>query len=312
MRRLSMQGLWLFVCLGGCARSSVGELELVSSGTDAASDPASAGDAANMSPAADAGLQTDAGRTTGEPDAAVVPPGRDGKYAARRVYQQTQHINGSLFGLAINGNLLNTHTVYSLVDIGSDGSFREKACGAHIDSKDGDGASQMFESTITLNPAIFENAAPVEHRIIIDETSWQIPTLFQPLAWMAASSSDPIPTSASDPRVFDLDQDGQPGLTVTISDNAFASGQIYAVQSVRYGAEGVFNGELLDGQDFDIGEQEVLGGTIVSTMQMVAPAGNSSTNRMHLVKLKDGNLSLTCGQLVGDPGALFPPHPVTP
>ncbi len=243
----------------------------------------------------------------------TVPAGRDGVYAVRRVYQQTQTIDGSLFGFAVNGRLLNTHTIYSLATIGTDGSYVERVCNAHVDSRDGDGRSAMFESTITPNPAIFDNVAPVEHTIALTADGWSIPELFDPVAWRAASSSDPIPTDKNDARVFDLDKDGHPGLTVTISDNTFASGQIYAVQSVRYRAQGTFEGAMLVGQDFDFGEQKVLGGTMaIDTKQRVSAAGDSATNRMHLVKLTAANKALTCKQMAADPGALFPPHPVTP
>lgn len=301
----------------GCARGPAAELASTNGGLDdAALDSALAGDAGRSGPTGG-----EPGNTPGQSspgDAGVdggveVPAGRDGVYAVRRVYQQTQTIDGSLFGFAVNGKLLNTHTVYSLVTIGKDGSYLERVCDAHIDSKDGDGASSMFESTITLNPAIFDNATPVEHTITLTDDAWSIPELFDPLAWRAASSSDPIPTDKSDTRIFDLDKDGNPGLTVTISDNTFASGEIYAVQSVRYRAQGTFEGAMMVGQDFDFGEQKVIGGTMaIDTKQMVSAAGDSSTNRMHLVKLTEANKALTCKQMAADPGALFPPHPVTP
>ena len=41
-------------------------------------------------------------------------------------------------------------------------------------------------------------------------------------------SVDPLPTSADDPRVIDLDRDGHPGLTVTLT--GFPSGDVYLVQ----------------------------------------------------------------------------------
>jgi hypothetical protein len=238
----------------------------------------------------------------------VVPAERTGFYAVRRVYQQTQSIRGSLAGVTLNGNLLNTHTVYSLATISAQGAFEERACGADIKSQDNDGQSGIFESAVTVNPAVFEKLEPLSHSIHIGAGGWMIPTVFVPIGWTAKSASDPIPTTPSDARVFDLDGDQKPGITVTLSGNLFASGELYAVQTVRYRAEGVFEGDMLVGQDFDTGEQEVLGGTIIDTEQMVQGAGNSATNRMHLVKRADA--SLTCKQLLADPQAIFPPHPV--
>lgn len=44
--------------------------------------------------------------------------------------------------------------------------------------------------------------------------------------------SDPLPTTASDPAVFDQDGDKKPGVTIQIS--GFASGDVYTVQRQRY------------------------------------------------------------------------------
>jgi hypothetical protein len=69
---------------------------------------------------------------------------------------------------------------------------------------------------------------------------------------------DPLPVQASDPRVFDQDKDGKPGVTIRIS--GIATGDIYVIQrnwTELYGslkAPGRFEGKVLFGN-----EQHVLG-----------------------------------------------------
>ncbi len=51
--------------------------------------------------------------------------------------------------------------------------------------------------------------------------------------------NDPLPTAADDPRVFDQDGDGNPGITVRVTILGLISGEVYAVQRLT---------KLLDGQ----------------------------------------------------------------
>jgi hypothetical protein len=53
--------------------------------------------------------------------------------------------------------------------------------------------------------------------------------------------SDSLPTNSSDPRVIDQDEDGNPGMTVSVSILGFIEGQTYIVQRVRY----VLSGEIV-------------------------------------------------------------------
>lgn len=56
---------------------------------------------------------------------------------------------------------------------------------------------------------------------------------------LADPVNDPLPTSADDPRVFDQDGDGNPGLTVRVSILGIAAGEVYVVQRVRYRLSGM-------------------------------------------------------------------------
>jgi hypothetical protein len=60
--------------------------------------------------------------------------------------------------------------------------------------------------------------------------------------------SDPLPTSADDPRLFDQDGDGNPGITAHIKAAVFVKGDAYLTQRIRSShagtvdAKGVFRG----------------------------------------------------------------------
>ena len=53
-------------------------------------------------------------------------------------------------------------------------------------------------------------------------------------AVLADPARDPLPTMPDDPRVFDQDADGHPGMTVSIDLLGLIHGDVYVVQRVRY------------------------------------------------------------------------------
>lgn len=70
--------------------------------------------------------------------------------------------------------------------------------------------------------------------------------------------NDPLPTEADDPRVFDQDEDGNPGLTVRVT--GLLDGEIYVVQRGANELTGVVEGsDRFDGLVTWENEQEVLG-----------------------------------------------------
>jgi len=57
-------------------------------------------------------------------------------------------------------------------------------------------------------------------------------------ARLADPLNDALPTTADDPRVFDQDGDGKPGITVRVNILGLISGQVYAVQRITKYLEG--------------------------------------------------------------------------
>jgi len=59
---------------------------------------------------------------------------------------------------------------------------------------------------------------------------------------------DPLPTDAEDPRVFDQDEDGKPGITVRVTILGLGGGEVYAVQRLTKHLEGpVISEDRLEG-----------------------------------------------------------------
>lgn len=70
-------------------------------------------------------------------------------------------------------------------------------------------------------------------RLELEENSWQ---LFQPRYTIVRGvrlqdpEKDPLPTDPNDPRIFDQDKDGKPGMTIRVSVLGLIEGEIYIIQ----------------------------------------------------------------------------------
>lgn len=72
-----------------------------------------------------------------------------------------------------------------------------------------------------------------------------------------APETDSLPTDASDPRVWDQDEDGNPGVTVRIT--GLTDGEVYVVQRDIHSIDAVVGGDHIDGLVSWSTEQVVLG-----------------------------------------------------
>jgi hypothetical protein len=81
-------------------------------------------------------------------------------------------------------------------------------------------------------------------------------------AILADPEMDALPSEPSDPRVFDLDGDGHPGITIQASILGLMNGECYAVQRYRYRLNGtVFDANTIVGYVDWTSEQNVLDAT---------------------------------------------------
>ncbi len=72
--------------------------------------------------------------------------------------------------------------------------------------------------------------------------------------------SDPLPTSAADPRVVDQDTDGHPGITVHATALGVITGDVYVIQRLRIRLEGrLVSADRIEGEVEGTVEQVILG-----------------------------------------------------
>jgi hypothetical protein len=121
--------------------------------------------------------------------------------------------------------------------------------------------------TTTIDPAFVRSLDAVTARASLDASG--TPARFAQ-AWsvevhgvrLDSPETDPLPTSASDPRVFDQDGDGKPGITVHACALGAITGDVYVVERLRTRLEGeVVTPDWIEGRVEGTVEQVILGAT---------------------------------------------------
>lgn len=115
--------------------------------------------------------------------------------------------------------------------------------------------------------------------------------------------TETLPSDGSDPRVFDQDEDGHPG--VTVKKSGFPSGDIYVVQRQRSSYAGAVKSDgLLEGNVVNDVEQKVIGASS-SLLKIDVPSWQDPDLSKSTVKMVRLDEKLTCDALVAQAGALF-------
>jgi hypothetical protein len=121
--------------------------------------------------------------------------------------------------------------------------------------------------TTAIDPAFVRSLGPVTVEASLDASS--APTRFAQ-SWSTElhgvrldnPETDPLPTSASDPRVFDQDGDGKPGITVHACALGVITGDVYLIERLRTRLEGdVVSPDRIEGRVEGTVEQVILGAT---------------------------------------------------
>jgi hypothetical protein len=199
------------------------------------SEPVDAGQTVDLAPEADVPMSQEAG--AGEVQSAS--PFCTGKTAVGTVTDLTgtwvariagaQVVKAPLVGVMHNQTVL-----YLLLDITQQGSTLT-ADGRYCDRIQVNGPGSL--APITIPNAWAHTETPVHRTGTFATGAEGYPVLrFIPvtevIGALLALPTDPLPTTASDPRVIDEDNDGNPGITIVLSGQALSlSGSIYAVQS---------------------------------------------------------------------------------
>lgn len=186
-------------------------------------------------------------------------PDLSGRWAMMQIYPQTAV-------LPFAGEVLRSSTVLQLVDVEQDGTIltlRDTYCATKID--DGTPLVETMiptEFMVSLRPTL---RTATLHRSVDETPQWrfvQPPYTEVRGAELDRPEMDPLPDDADDPRVFDQDGDGKPGLTVRVRILGIVEGKTFIVQRVRYALDGrVVSNDAVDGTVSWSDEQSVLGAT---------------------------------------------------
>jgi hypothetical protein len=102
-----------------------------------------------------------------------------------------------------------------------------------------------------------------------------------------------LPTEADDPRVFDHDRDGKPGVTVSVS--GFVSGEVYLVQRSSSRLSGQRSGDGFSGRLIFENEQRVVGASSRVLKRDPGAIPDAKRSRFHLRRVKG---PLTCSDAI--------------
>ncbi|MCS7198575.1 MAG: hypothetical protein NZ930_07885 [Candidatus Bipolaricaulota bacterium] len=137
---------------------------------------------------------------------------------------------------------------------------------------------------------------------------WQ---LFQPRytivrgARLQNPDKDPLPTDPNDPRVFDQDRDGKPGVTIRVNVLGFIEGEIYIVQrdwnSLR---STIINPMIIDGLMEWGSEQVVLGASnpLLAGQAESSPDPKKENSYFRTTRIEPNT---TCEQILKNRDKLF-------
>ena len=183
----------------------------------------------------------------------------------------------------ILGEMENVSTVYGFTEISEDGEggvvMVERGCGAR--SSTGDAINVVIPSAIprSVTPPVTPLNVWEENGII----HWSRPEVVVPIGIRLDDPvNDALPTDPNDPRIWDQDGDGAPGVTVNVM--GFASGDLYIIQKQVSSEHGILNeaGEM-EGFVVDNSLQVTIGGTNPLLNQQIPtrpnPDGSLSTLR---------------------------------
>jgi hypothetical protein len=218
-------------------------------------------------------------------------PDLSGIWAMVQVFQQTAV-------LPIVGEVSRTSWVAQFVEVSQDGGLLtmvDRYCFTEVD----DGTPLVH----TEIPDEFMAAlAPTPRTAVVRETEegvmFEQPDYIEVRgAVLDEPATDPLPVEPLDPRVFDQDGDGQPGMTVRVTVLAIVRGETYIVQRVRYRLHGsVIGPDRIEGRIEWIDEQSVLEATnpLLEADTIGAPDPDPTVHRFVMVR---ADPSWTCETL---------------
>lgn len=285
--------------------------------------PADAGalDAASASPS-DAGstASPDGSSAPAEPAEAATPIEQSdydvaktliGSYAARIKYRDNVTV-----GVAGSGSLVTT--TFATAEVRDDPAAKEVRLEMTLcDSRSAAPEKHVADLVVTMSEAALKQTklGPIALKATRSAGSvrWEVDGLLGAAGWKPASATDAPPTVWDDPRIFDQDGDGEPGVTADyggmLNDTSHETGTLHLAVAYRFrfagdvAADGELAGATTSGtQEVLLGSSEavlVLTGATIVRKAEPDPANNT-------VRLKRQTSALSCAQVVAQKATLFP------
>jgi hypothetical protein len=211
-------------------------------------------------------------------------------------------VTATVSDVPILGKNSTVSTSYGLATIARAGSgIKITETGCHVDVK------SSANVTTTISDAVPASVPPTDNelRVWLDGGTLRFARLGKAIpvgVKLSDAEAEALPTQAADPRVWDQDGDGHPGITVKIG--GIAAGDIYVVQRQRSSYEGTRGPDgSLGGPLIDRSDQSVVGASNPLLNQNVAATPDDpAKNSVKLVKL---SAPLDCAKLMADVAGVF-------
>lgn len=235
----------------------------------------------------------------GWPSSSAQPPDVSGTWAHLQVMSSIT--NAPVLG-TINLKTLTTIRL-EVTQKGTDLSIVFEPCAVESESSS-PFFKVIFPEAFVKHMGIDTKPARLEFR----ENSWQ---LFQPRYTIVRGvklqdpEKDPLPTDPNDPRIFDQDKDGKPGMTIRVNVLGFIEGEIYIIQrdwnSLR---STTLNTMIIDGLIEWGSEQVVLGASnpLLAGQSENIPDPKKENSYFRTTRVEPNT---TCEQIVKNRDKLF-------
>jgi hypothetical protein len=293
MKKLAFLGILLAACGGG------DDDRPPTTGTDSGS-PVVGTDAGTPIPGVDAS-------TPSTPDAGSPPEGRTTVAPAAAIERLVgtwamESRFATIQTVPFLGDQRSVSTAWGVVEIDQVGDalqMTERGCRVQIG-----GGSTMTTIDDAVPRSIEPRIATLEFVESAGSWTWVRPELATAIGFRAAGPTDELPADATDPRVFDQDGDGQPGVTVSVS--GLAMGDVYVVQWQRGWYEGPLgtDGPLMGENHADASSQRTIGASTM-LLQMDIPSRADTDRSDATLRLLPLTGEYDCDRLVAESATIF-------
>jgi hypothetical protein len=242
---------------------------------------------------------TDTGNSTTEPS---LNDRLEAQVVGSYVFKMEQY---SMMEIPFIGPTEQLTTTYGSASIErSADTFQITESGCHVESDAGSSVTTIIPDEVPRSTTATTSLMTLME--VDGQVSWtRAPSVTVIGVRLDDPAADALPSEASDPRVFDQDGDGNPGVTVRVE--GLASGDIYVVQrtKVKYWRGSLAEAGQLEAIVDGTNEQSVIGATNPLLQQDIpsTPHSDAEKSRILLRRVED---PYDCDRVTAEAITLFP------